>query len=653
ENNLLYAGEKPAMRLSQLKYMDIPGCDPGHVKAGNDLDILEGRIRGNAKSVASAAYFYEKEGSMVECYHSIGWSGTLQDAKLIAEGLLLLGIDYLVPHGFFYTTHGLKKHDAPPSFFYQMPYWPLFGELSQRIDKIKDYFKDTYIETSVLLLDPHSGLPEKEDIKAYEKILKILMANKIGFKITDTDILQNGEIKEGILEIKDHKIKLIIIPPMPVIEEPLKKWLDKFEKSGGKVIYGKRKIQQNNFKDKILKQVSPDLIIKEKNQEIPEIWVSKRKNKNKTLWFVLNTSNKEFEARIESDKELKELPLNDNVTKLNKKENGIYKRKIKSFESLLLQTVNKKDKFSRKEQLDIINLSVSRECNFNLKNNNLLRMYNWEMSLLNENSSGESHLVPAVPVINQLEEGNFSFTPHYKKYFGKEPELELPDLDINYEYTFINKFEGQVELVMEPDSIKGDWEIIINSNNEDNINNRIIKKCDFSETETHIRGSLGIDITELLNDGENIIKVRLKAYKANHGLQNPLYLAGDFGVDLNPVTLVPLDNKGIFEDYEKNLIPFYSGIIEYNTKFYLEKMPDTDNVLINLDIEKEFHQAAEISINGEDWQRILWEPRYFKYSTEFLTRGENDLKLKVYTTLIRSFEGMRFDYSDHEYKDIK
>ncbi len=34
ENNILYSGEKPSWRLSQLHYMDIPGCEPGHTKAG-------------------------------------------------------------------------------------------------------------------------------------------------------------------------------------------------------------------------------------------------------------------------------------------------------------------------------------------------------------------------------------------------------------------------------------------------------------------------------------------------------------------------------------------------------------------------------------------------------------------------------------------
>ncbi|MFW6268847.1 MAG: hypothetical protein ACOC4G_02090 [Bacillota bacterium] len=630
--------------------MDIPGCDPGHIKVGNDLDILEGRIRGNAKSVASAAYFYEKEGSLVECYHSIGWSGTLQDAKLIADGLLLLGVDYLVPHGFFYTTHGLKKHDAPPSFFYQMPYWPLFGKLTDRIDKINKYFKDTYIEASVLLLDPHSGIPERKDIEIYEEMLALLMENHIGFKIADTDILQKGEINDGILNIMDHEIKLVVIPPMTVIEEPLKDWLEKFENSGGKVIYENRNFAGDNFTSKIKNEVDPDISIRKGDKEIHDIWVSKREGDDKILWFILNTGDKEYNAEIDTGTELKELPLGDTNFTLTEGKDGVYKRKIKPFESFILKEsdrVSESENINIKSDLPIIEIPVRGKSSFNLENKNLLRMYKWEMSLMDEGKLSESHQVPSVPLSNQLEEGDFSFTPDYKKYFGKEPELKFPELEVIYEYSFINKYENAVELVMEPGSIKGNWEIIINDNKGD-----IISEKDFSETEAHIRGSLGFEITDLLEKGENVIKVKLTASKANHGLQNPLYLAGNFGVELEPVTLVPLTDNSVFEDYESNLIPYYSGIVEYETEINISQLPDSDKVILKLYIGDEFHQAAQISINGGEWKNSLWEPRYIKYPTDWLNQGKNQIKIKVYTTLIRSFEGMKFDYKNHEYVDI-
>ena len=148
DHGILYAGEKPSFTLSQLKHMDIPGCDPGHTKAGAVPDLLLGRIRRNAKAVASAAFFYKKPSSLCECFHSLGWSGTLLDARIISEALLLLGIRMLVPHGFFYTTHGLTKHDAPPTFFFQMPYWFLMHHLTARVAAIQDRLEGTTVVPS-------------------------------------------------------------------------------------------------------------------------------------------------------------------------------------------------------------------------------------------------------------------------------------------------------------------------------------------------------------------------------------------------------------------------------------------------------------------------------------------------------------------------
>jgi len=156
------AGEKESMRLAQLRYMDIPGCDPGHTKAGTRREDLLGQSpRRNARTTASAAYFYDKEGALCECYHSLGWSGTIQDARLIADNLIWAGIRYLVPHGLFYSTHALKKHDAPPTFFFQMPYWPLFHQLSDHVDSLLQAFANTWIDAHVLLVEPSAGMPTR------------------------------------------------------------------------------------------------------------------------------------------------------------------------------------------------------------------------------------------------------------------------------------------------------------------------------------------------------------------------------------------------------------------------------------------------------------------------------------------------------------
>ena len=65
-----------------------------------------------------------------------------------------------------------------------------------------------------------------------------------------------------------------------------------------------------------------------------------------------------------------------------------------------------------------------------------------------------------------------------------------------------------------------------------------------------------------------------------------------------------------------------------------------------------FHDACEVSINGGAWRALPWEPRSLELPTSELHSGRNEVRVKVYTTLIRAFEGQWFDHDAHCYRDI-
>ena len=147
-HGLAYSGEKPSLRMAQLRYMDIPGCEPGHTKAGAALDLLGPIYAKTLKPRPQPRISMAKPAHWTSAITAWRWSGTLQDAKLMADGQLLAGIKYLVPHGFFYSTHALRKHDVPPTFFFQAPYWPLFGKLAEHVDRIGRLFEGTHIDAA-------------------------------------------------------------------------------------------------------------------------------------------------------------------------------------------------------------------------------------------------------------------------------------------------------------------------------------------------------------------------------------------------------------------------------------------------------------------------------------------------------------------------
>ncbi len=647
-HNIAYSGEKPPLRLSQLRYADIPGCDPGHTKAGAKLDMLKGVIRSNARAVASAGYFYGKAATLCECYHSLGWSATLQDAKYIADGLLLMGISMLVPHGFFYSTHALKKHDAPPSFFFQMPFWPLFGQLSKHIEWIQELFADTYIDAGILVVDPSSGLPTPQDRETYSDLLWCLMKQHLDFHIVDTDILESGRIEGGSIFLKDIAANLVIVPPMPVIEKPLRQWLARYEDAGGKVIDASRTDSSNHWREAILSHVKPGLSITVDGREASGILAVKRASAEKILWFVLHTGQEPVQAAFSAESELREISFQDDPPRDFRKDGRHYARTIAPFESFILEATDTAAPYT---PIPILTIPVTGPAIIHCLNANLLRMDTWQMSLQQERRLPSRHTddtsvsVHATPLMNQLIEGQFPFTPDYQEYFGHVAELSLPELHVYYSYAFECSYNGPVQLVMEPGSIVGDWRIRINNSSPWTQDN-------FQPTDAHVRGSLGLDITANLVQGTNTISVDVVTARPDGGLLNPLYLAGEFGVMLNPDRMVPPKSEGLFEDYEENLIPYYAGVLEYTTGFAVDRLPEGDAVLVEFEYAAPFHETAEVSINGSGYTPLLWQPRCLKLPIRQLRVGRNTLATRVYTTLIRSFEGQWFDYRRHVYREV-
>ncbi|HSV27664.1 MAG TPA: glycosyl hydrolase [Sedimentisphaerales bacterium] len=643
KHNIRYSGEKPSDRFAQLKYMDIPGCDPGHTKAGAEKsDLLRPALRQNARGCASAAYFYGKEGALTECYHSMGWSGTLLDARLVGEALLQMGIKYLVPHGFFYTTHGLVKHDAPPTFFFQMPYWPLFGDLSRRFARVSQELGDMHIDTQMLIIEPSAGLPTREDSAAYESLLHRLMAENIDFMMADVDILKEGRVGNGVVRIKDIEARLIVVPPVRVLAEPLKKWLAAFAQKGGKVIYCRMPLNEDEAISRILKVVGPSLRITASHGDARRIHAATWAGGGRKLWFIRNTAATEMEVEFNSGCPLKEVVLDDGLPAMLSRIDGRHFRRLRPFESLVLEETKEHKDIAAPEAM---RMKVGGSAKVHPLSKNLVRMYDWQMTLMGaDGKPQQTAAVPAMTLAKQLDKGRFAFVPDMRHFFGRVPEMKLPKFNLLYRYTFENQYNGTVELVMEPDSLVGEWEVRVNGER--------FGAAAFKETDAHVRGSLGADITAAMMKGRNEIAVSLRTDRLDGGLVNALYLAGEFGVKLDPVRLVERSSRGSFDAWEDNGLPYYAGAVEYEMAAELAQVPESGKVLVEFECAPQFQDACEISMNGGRWHRLPWVPRVALVDRSDLRTGENRLRVRVYTTLIRSFEGQWFNTAAHCYREI-
>ncbi|MBN2626147.1 MAG: hypothetical protein JXA95_05725 [Spirochaetales bacterium] len=624
EKGVRYCGEKPSLYMRQLRYMDIPGCEPGHTKAGRIPDLLGATLRGNARACASAAQFYGKEGSLCECYHSLGWSGTLLDARIIAESLVLMGITMLVPHGYFYTTHGLTKHDAPPTFFFQMPFWPLTHVLSEKIAHIQKSFEGSEMRADIFVYEPSGSLPTGEEQNLYKDVLFRLAGKQLDFLMVEPEIIRNlGSDLTGKTLLVIHTVS----------EEPEKaEALESFTNRGGRVMI----IEKPEDLDGV--GLSPLLDYTVTGRMKDRLWtVTREKENGERLGYFLNTSDEPLEICFSSPRFLTEFHSGVPITRIGDR------KTIAPFESFLIEKATSP---SLPPDLTTVMVSLPRELPCRRLGLNYLRLERWEMEL-----NGIGKEVSAAPLINQIDEGDFLWRPQVHHHFGWMPDLEGSPQSVIYRCMFTlneGKAAGDTELMIEPGSLRGKWEISINGGSP-------LAVKDLTARDYPVQGTEGLSIGSFLKEGENTIEIHCETVGLDEGLVSPLYLAGRFSVRPDD-SLSEGDREGYlgicpFDDYRAMGLPYYSGQLLYSFDF--DYQPDEngrEKILLEVTPPVLFQDAMEISLNGGPFIPAPWLPYRIAVKKTALTLGKNRLEIRVSTSLIRTFEGTRFDIKEHRYE---
>ena len=86
---------------------------------------------------------------------------------------------------------------------------------------------------------------------------------------------------------------------------------------------------------------------------------------------------------------------------------------------------------------------------------------------------------------------------------------------------------------------------------------------------------------------------------------------------------------------QDDLIKYYSGTAFYNCKFSLEKLPDGEQLIINLG---KITAMAKVTVNGV-YAGGIWTAPYRLDITKMIREGENDLKIEVVNTWVNRLIG--------------
>ncbi|MBP1995371.1 glycosyl hydrolase [Paenibacillus eucommiae] len=236
ENNLIMTGhispeEDPVGQtkwtphlLSLLKGFHLPGTD---LIAGQIGSTEYPLLHLGPKMASSAAHHTGKRESLVEAYGANGWETDFKSMIKMADWLFVMGVTEVVVHGQFYSIDGLRKKEAPPSYFYQSSHWPYFGEFSEYILRMSALLKEGEPRCRLLVYYPQAAfsalIPDRfeeadELRRKLGALLHELLSNQWDFDLVDEQTLLEMSVKDGQLQGVSNNYDLLLLPYSDVLE---------------------------------------------------------------------------------------------------------------------------------------------------------------------------------------------------------------------------------------------------------------------------------------------------------------------------------------------------------------------------------------------------------------------------------------------------
>lgn len=716
ENNLLYATEVPSMRMSTQMYSDVVGGDTAHEKLGKSLEWIYDEYirnyRSNAKAVSSLARQLNKQYAMIESFHSVGWSMTLQDAKWMIDRLGSNGINLYNFHAFYYTIQDITKHDAPPSQFLQNPYWKHYRKLADYTGRMGVFVSHTVADIQIAVLDPVAtlwtklgnpfhGFPYKGESEAEEKecnelrekwvkVCKTLLFHQLDYDHLDEEILQQAEVRDGKMMLGSAAYSVVVLPPCHCMERKTREVLKRFLDEGGSVI-GIEILPSisldSDEADDVTKQAWKELFAAERslfidNTEKEEALVSAcRRHIKETVQvdilegnpkeviactrlgqegvpyvFIANQGKNEVVAGIKGeafqgiryDLESGDMSL----VRGNGKEIEI---RLGAFESQLirLETSNYHEEVVEGEGTKAVHIPMSGNWNVKISGKNICRFGEAYLSL--DQSTWKKAEVKTF--IEQMADTAL-LGEQQLKYCGEfgTPRKIKPAYPVKCWYRIPFHAEVVPEdicLMMDKHTIAGSHEIRINGNRVD--------AESWQDIWVNDQNNRQVAIEKMVHQGDNLIEVQVLVEQDEDGLRDPIYLTGTFGVHTlekegeRILNITKQPSCSCPDAYWHEGFPYYSGELAFTANFTSKELgiDFKEAFEIVLDFSTPVYDCMEVLVNGNSLGVKAYTPYIWECRPAYIKDGQNKITVRLTNTLCNMLDGTYFDYHLHKLIEIK
>lgn len=235
--HLLY--EEPLFRQARFqgdalrvyRQMHVPGVDNAGVESGGL----------HHKLCASVAHQSGRQRVLSHTFGGCGWGVSLAERKAALDGQLAMGVNLFAPHAIYYSIHGKRKRESPPSEFHE-PHWRYYQHFSDYVARLCWALSQGRHVAKVCVLYPlRSAWAQPVDI-TYNDIEQDLfyVCDQLtrlhyDYDFIDEETLVAATTQDGRLMVGEESYEMLVLPSVTALSRAAWEKIKTFYQSGGKV----------------------------------------------------------------------------------------------------------------------------------------------------------------------------------------------------------------------------------------------------------------------------------------------------------------------------------------------------------------------------------------------------------------------------------
>jgi len=178
-----------------------------------------------------------------------GWDYRFADMKRVSDWQYMMGMNLLVPHAFHYSLSAQRKHECPPSFFYQNPLWQRYRHYAEYLSRLGEMMIGGRNIAEIAVLYPMTTIwaddvPEADvqDVinnidRDFAYVTDLLLRRQMDYDILNENHLGDCTVSGKTIAIGEAVYQLLVVPPMITIKAETEAFIKDYVEKGGKVLF--------------------------------------------------------------------------------------------------------------------------------------------------------------------------------------------------------------------------------------------------------------------------------------------------------------------------------------------------------------------------------------------------------------------------------